>query len=58
MTYNYADEAQLYLETFKCDNLLATLSTRTLNNCMPDVRAWMIKIYIKYQSLKNEIYSI
>ena len=40
----YADGTQLYL-SFKCDNPSITLSK--LNNCITDIRVWMIKNKLK-----------
>ena len=47
----YADDTQLYL-SFKCDNSLITLSK--LNNCISDIRVWMIKNKLKINDLKTE----
>ena len=40
----YADDTQLYI-SFKCNNLLASLPK--LNNCISDIRVWMIKNKLK-----------
>ena len=47
----YADDTQLYL-SFKCDNPSITLSK--LNNCISDIRAWMIKNKLKINDSKTE----
>ena len=47
----YADDTQLYL-SFKCDNHLITLSK--LNNCISDIRVWMIKNKLKINDSKTE----
>ena len=47
----YADDTQRYL-SFKCDNLLITLSK--LNNCISDIRVWMIKSKLKINDSKTE----
>ena len=36
----YVDDTQLYI-SFKCNNPLASLPK--LNNCISDIRVWMIK---------------
>ena len=47
----YADNTQLYLH-FKCDNPSITLSN--LNNCISDIRVWMIKHKLKINDSKTE----
>ena len=47
----YADDTQLYL-FFKCDNPSKTLSK--LNNCISDIRVWMIKNKLKINDSKTE----
>ena len=47
----YADDTQLYL-SFKCDNPSITLSK--LNNCISDIRVWMIKNKLKINDSKTE----
>ena len=47
----YADDAQVYL-SFKCDNPLTTLSK--LNNCISNIRVWMIKNILKFNDSKTE----
>ena len=47
----YADNTQLYL-SFKCDNPSITLSK--LNNCISDIRVWMIKNRLKIKDSKTE----
>ena len=47
----YADDTQLYL-SFKCDNPSITLSN--LNNCISDIRVWMIKNKLKINDSKTE----
>ena len=47
----YADDIQLYI-TFKCDNPLASLPK--LNNCISDIRVWMIKNKLKMNDSKTE----
>ena len=37
----YADDTQLYMSFIKCKNPLASLPK--LNNCISDIRVWMIK---------------
>ena len=49
--YICADDTQLYL-SFKSDNPLITLSK--LNNCISDIRVWMIKNEIKINDSKTE----
>ena len=45
----YADDTQLYI-SFKCNNPLASLPK--LNNCISDIRVWMIKKRKKLMTLK------
>ena len=40
LSYIYVDDTQLYI-SFKCNNPLASLPK--LNNCISDIRGWMIK---------------
>ena len=47
----YADDTQLY-NSFKCDNPLASLLK--LNNCISDIRVWMIKNKLKLNYSKTE----
>ena len=47
----YADDTQLYL-SFKFDNPSITLSK--LNNCISDIRVWMIKNKLKINDSKTE----
>ena len=47
----YADDTQLYL-SFKCDNPAMTLSN--FNNCISDIRVWMIKNKLKIKDPKTE----
>ena len=47
----YADDTQLYLSS-KCDNPSITLSK--LNNCISDIRVWMIKNKLKINDSKTE----
>ena len=47
----YADDTQLYL-SFKCDNPSITLSK--LNNCISDIKVWMIKNILKINDSKTE----
>ena len=49
----YADDTQLYL-SFKCDNPSITLYTGKLNNCISDIRVWMIKNKLKINYSKTE----
>ena len=46
-----ADDTQLYL-SFKCHNPAITLSK--LNNCISDIRVWMIKNKLKINDSKTE----
>ena len=48
----YADDTQLYL-SFKCDNPSITLYTGKLNNCISDIRVWMIKNKLKINDSCN-----
>ena len=47
----YADDTQLYL-SFKCDNSSIILSK--LNNCISDIRVWMIKNKLRINDSKTE----
>ena len=47
----YADDTQLYI-SFKCNNPLASLPK--LNNCISDIRVWMIKNKLKINDSKTE----
>ena len=47
----YADDTQLYI-SFKCNNPLASLPK--LNNCISDIRVWMIKNKLKINVSKTE----
>ena len=47
----YADDTQLYI-SFKCNNPLASLPK--LNNCISDIRVWMIKNKLKIDDSKTE----
>ena len=47
----YADDTQPYI-SFKCDNPLASLPK--LNNCISDIRVWMIKNKLKINDSKIE----
>ena len=47
----YADDTQLYL-SLKCDNHSITLSK--LNNCISDIRVWMIKNIFNINDSKTE----
>ena len=47
----YADDSQLYI-SFKCNNPLASLPK--LNNCISDIRVWMIKNTLKINDSKTE----
>ena len=47
----YADDTQLYI-SFKCNNPLASLPK--LNNCISDIRVWMIKTKLKINDFKTE----
>ena len=47
----YADDTQLYI-SFKCNNPLASLPK--LNNCISDIRMWMIKNKLKINDSKTE----
>ena len=49
----YADDTQLYISfIFKCNNPLASLPK--LNNCISDIRVWMIKNKLKINDSKTE----
>ena len=48
----YADDTQLYLNSFKCNNPLA--SWPKLNNSISDIRVWMIKNKLKINDSKTE----
>ena len=50
----YADDTQLYI-SFKCNTHLASLIK--LNNCISDIRVWMINNKLKINDSKNRIYS-
>ena len=47
----YADDTQLYI-SFQCNNHLASLPK--LNNCISDIRVWMIKNKLKINDSKTE----
>ena len=47
----YVDDTKLHL-SFKCDNPSITLSK--LNNCISDIRVWMIKNKLKINDSKTE----
>ena len=47
----YADDTQLYI-SFKCNNPLASFPK--LNNCISDIRVWMIKNKLKINDSKTE----
>ena len=47
----YADDTQIYI-SFKCNNPLASLPN--LNNCISDIRVWMIKNLKKINYSKTE----
>ena len=47
----YADDTQLYI-SFKCNNPLSALPK--LNNCISDIRVWMIKNKLKSNDSKTE----
>ena len=49
----YADDTQLYI-SFKCNNPLASLPK--LNNCIYDIRVWMIKNKLKINDSKTECF--
>ena len=49
--YIYADDTQLYI-SFKCNNPLASLPK--LNNCISDIRVWMIKNKLEIDDSKTE----
>ena len=48
----YADDTQLYI-SFKCNTPLASLIT--LNNCISDIRVWMINNKLKINDSKTEL---
>ena len=48
----YADDTQLYI-SFKCNTPLASLIK--LNNCISDIRVWMISNKFKINDTKTEL---
>ena len=48
----HADDTELYI-SFKCNNPLSSL--HKLNNCISDIRVWMIKNKLKISDSKTDI---
>ena len=47
----YVDDTQLYIISFKCNTPLASLIK--LNNCISDIRVWMIDNKLKINDSKT-----